>query len=79
MSTTQVPFREWRDAVAEYESAVEAVFAVSEARGQKDRTVPLVIQPSDSGLAAAVHRELQAGEAVDKAMQRLDSARRRTT
>ncbi len=65
----------WRDATDEYEAAVEALLELADARGQGDRSLPLIVREGDVELAAAVERELEAGKAVAAAHRRLSTLR----
>jgi alpha-D-ribose 1-methylphosphonate 5-triphosphate synthase subunit PhnI len=62
-------------AVTEYEQAVDALNRLADARGQGDRSLPLVVRPSDTELVAAVHRELTAREASSAALATLAAVR----
>lgn len=61
----------YRDAVEEYEAAAEAVLDLAEARGQSDSALPVVVSSDDQELAQAVQREIDAGEALDRARRQL--------
>jgi hypothetical protein len=61
---------EFRAAVSEYEAAVTGLNELAEARGQADRSLPLVVREGDAELRAAVEREVNARAAVQAAMQR---------
>lgn len=70
-----VAFEAWREAVTEYEAAVDALNKLAESLGQGDRTVPLIVRDSDTALGAAVKRELDAKKAVDLTRDALDRSR----
>lgn len=59
-TTRRALLDEFREAVAEYEAAVDALNALAEQRGQGDSAIPLIVRQGDDEMSTAIEREVNA-------------------
>lgn len=71
-ATRRALLGQFREAVTEYDAAVDAVNVLAEQRGQGDPALPLILREGGNEMAAAIQRELDARDRVTAISQALN-------